>query len=199
MPKRIVWDSNGRDGRWVGDDDVIEDGGRVHVPMILMDSKRRDRVQLVDTFKVDDANLDLHRPGYRVLGDKTAVAHNNIRSSARAEMIDRATNSWRMDARKRKPEPDDPDEDNNGNDDEQDARSKDARSFARRSPEGSRSWGPNQENNSHQGSQAQGYDARLDGERFRLDDIRRPAIEAWADYVMKRAPAAFPGRMRGLL
>jgi hypothetical protein len=177
MPKRIVWDSNGRDGRWVGDDDeVIPDGGRVHVPLMLCDSRRN----LTDTFQLDGATLDQFRPGYRVLGDKTVVAHNSIRDPARAEMIDRATNAWRgstgacapIDARKRKPDPDEDDDDEeNGN--------------------GAADGRRRQAHDPHQGSQAQGYDARLDGGRRLRDDPRRPSIEARADYV-RRTPLPLP-------
>jgi hypothetical protein len=107
MPKRLVWDS-ARDGHWVDDNDEIKPGQSVRVRMqdmpFLRDSKR---TTLTDTFKIDDASLDQFRPGYRLLGDK---ARETVRN-ARQEMIDRATNAWRMDARKRKPEPDEPDED----------------------------------------------------------------------------------------
>jgi hypothetical protein len=174
---RIKWlDAEKTDGRWVGDDDVIEDGGRVHIPMMLFDSNR---TRLVDTFQLDGASLDQFRPGYRLLGDK---ARETVRN-ARQDMIDRATNAWRMDARKRKPPEPDEDDDDDEDQDEADARKKDARGFARRSPEGSRSGGPDQENNSHQGPQAQGSHDRLDGRRDRRDDLRRGALEARAAYV----------------
>jgi hypothetical protein len=175
---RLVWDSNGRDGRFVEDDYVARDGETIRTPMYLMDSKPRDRVQLVDTFQLDGASLDQFRPGYRTIGD--CAPH----SSARDTYVRDLQSAWKMDARKRKPpEPDEPD--NDDDQDEQDARQKDARGFARRSPEGSRSGGSNQEKNPHQGPQAQGYDARLDGERRRLDDIRKPSLEARADYVRR--------------
>jgi hypothetical protein len=165
MP-RIKWDANGRDGRWVPDD-VIEDKKGVRVPLYLQDSNR---TQLTDTFQLDGASLDQFRPGYRVLGDKTVVRDNNIRNLARAEMIDRATNAWKMDARKRKPEPDeDDDDDENGN--------------------GAADGRRRQAHNPHQGQAPQGQDARLDGQRFRIDDIRRPSIEARDAWIRQMSDA----------
>jgi hypothetical protein len=175
---RIKWlDAKKTDGRWVGDDDeVIPDGGRVHVPLMLCDSRRN----LTDTFAVD-GDLAQHRPGFRLIGDQ--ATRDSVRS-ARDTYVRDLQSAWKMDGRKRKPDPDDPDEDNeNGDDDEQDARAKDARRLARRSQEGSRSGGPNQENNSHQGQASQGSHDRFDGERHGHDDIRRGALEARAAYV----------------
>jgi hypothetical protein len=164
MP-RIKWGANGRDGRWVPDD-VIEDKKTLRVPMILFDSNR---TALRDTFQLDGADLDQFRPGFRMISDAQRAAVSN----ARAEMIDRATNAWRMDARKRKPEPDEDDDEDDQ--DESDARAKDARGFARRSQEGS-----------HAGRhQAAHTDARLDGQRFRLDDLRKPSILAREEMIRK--------------
>jgi hypothetical protein len=166
---RLVWDS-ATDGHWVDNNDEVEDGTTLRVRMqempFLRDSKP---TQLTDTFHVDDADLDAHRPGYRILGDK---ARETVRN-ARQEMIDRTTSAWRMDdARRRKADPDDEDDDDD-DEDQQDARSRDARKFARPSQEGS-----------HAGRhQAANQDARLGATGSSLLDIRRPALEARAAYV----------------
>jgi hypothetical protein len=164
MP-RIVWDS-ATDGHWVDDNDEIEDGKTIRVPMATMpflrDSKR---TQLTDTFRVDGVDLDLHRPGHRLLDAPSRAAVSN----ARQEMIDRACNGWKDLRHAGSPRTD--------------AVQTDAHRNAR----------PSQEN-SHQRPAHQGYDAGLGGERFRLDDIRRPSLEARADYVRRlqdawRSPA----------
>jgi hypothetical protein len=137
---KIKW-RNQHDGYLVENDgDVAKDGETVHTRMMMFDS------------------MSGRRPGYATLTDEMIAK----RQEARQGMIDRATSAWRMDA-KRKPPDDDEDPDNDDDQDEQDARSRDARRFARRSQEGSRSGGPNQENNSHQGPQAHGSHDRLDG------------------------------------
>jgi hypothetical protein len=79
---RLVWDS-ATDGHWANDDDeVIPDGGRVHVPLWLVDGKRT----RLDTFKVDDAALDAHRPGYRALNDAQRAAARSARDKWIADM-----------------------------------------------------------------------------------------------------------------
>jgi hypothetical protein len=157
---RIKWlDAEKTDGRWVDDDEVIPDGGRVHVPLMLCDSRRN----LVDTFKLDGAALDQFRPGFRTIADNVG-APNNIRSAARDTYVRDLQSAWKMD-RKRKPPDDDedPDDDENGN--------------------GAADGRRHEKNNPHQRPAHQSQDARLDGDRFRIDDIRRPSIDAWATYV----------------
>jgi hypothetical protein len=159
MPKRIKWDRNGRDGKWVdGPDRVLDEGETLRVPLFLQDSKR---TQLRDTFRLDDAGLDHFRPGYRMLGDK---ARETVRN-ARQEMIDNATNAWRMDGRKRKPPDDDEDEDNydedeNGTGDRHPKKADDAGCY-----------------------QAADRDARQYGSDRLRDDIRRRSIEARAAWI----------------
>jgi hypothetical protein len=155
MPKRLVWDS-ATDGHWVDDNDEIEDGKTIRVRMaempFLRDSKR---THLTDTFRVDGIDLNLHRPGHRLIAD---LATRGSVSSARQEMIDRACNGWKDLRHAGSPRTD--------------AVQTDAHRNAR----------PSQEN-PHQRPQAEGQDARLDGQRHRLDDIRRPSTDAWAAYV----------------
>jgi hypothetical protein len=167
MP-RIVWDS-ATDGHWAPDS-VAKDGETVRTPMMLFDSNKP-RVNLTDTYALDGVDLDQFRPGFRTIGD---AATRDLGRNARDAYVRDLQSAWKMDARKRKPdpEPDEPDEDENGDDDEQDARKKDARGFAR----------PSQEN-PHQSSQAQGSHDRLGGQRHRIDDIRRPSIQARQEMI----------------
>jgi hypothetical protein len=98
-------------------DEVIEDGGVVRCPVVLMDSMQR-RVAF------DAAN---HQPGYRFAAAADATVRDARRHAldARDAMIKRAENAWRSDAR-RKP-PDDDDDDDDDDDTNSRERSRDAR------------------------------------------------------------------------
>src|SRR6516165_5286139 len=74
--------------------DIIPDGATLRVPLYLHDAARR---------------FQGHQPGYR--GTKDAAVRD-----AREQMIRRAENAWRMDARRKKPDDDEDDDEDNSND-----------------------------------------------------------------------------------
>jgi hypothetical protein len=155
---RIKWlDAKKTDGRWVGDDEeVIPDGGRVHVPLMLCDSRRN----LTDTFAVD-GDFAQHRPGFRLIGDQ--AVRDSVRS-ARDTYVRDLQSAWKMDRKRKPPDDDEDDDDDDNGNGAADARRREA-------------------NNPHQGQATQGSHDRLDGDRRLRDDIRRPALEARAEYV----------------
>ena len=85
----------------VTDDDELEDGRTVRVPLVVM-----------------DADLSHHRPGFRVSDEASKSssladldAARDAARSARDAWIKQTTDAWRMDAKRKKPPPDDDDDD----------------------------------------------------------------------------------------
>jgi hypothetical protein len=103
---RIKWrDANKTDGRWV-EDDVVDEGSTIHVPLLLQDAS---------TTKAHAASpMTGLRPGYATLSEQQLADRN----AARQEWLDRQREAWRgsgatfvsPDARRKRP-PDDDDED----------------------------------------------------------------------------------------
>ena len=89
---KIKWASK-HDGYLVPDDEVVEDGDTVHVPLMLCDS------------------MAGRRPGYAQLTDEQVVQ----RQAPRDRYIRGLNSAWRMDSRK-PPDPDDDDEDDDDDD-----------------------------------------------------------------------------------
>lgn len=120
-----------RDGyHFAADDEVVEDGHSVRVPMTIMDAGGPGRVSLADTVRYDGGDLDKpnfvrqsaetsrsaadamagRKRGYLPLADADAA----LRQQSRAGMIDRLQSAWRnfpADAGKKPPPDDDDDED----------------------------------------------------------------------------------------
>jgi hypothetical protein len=129
-----------RDAYAWSDDPVVEDGDPpVRVPIMVCDNRPGwvrplTGAQVAERLAVRDAgftsagkpDLSLHQPGFRLADQAT----RDSVSSARNEMIARATSCWQTDNRRRPPDddPDDPDEDEL--DRERDRRSADSRSLA---------------------------------------------------------------------
>jgi hypothetical protein len=94
------------------DDDEIEDGRSVRVPMVIMDG----RVNLTDVVRYDEN----HQPHFmRAAGDGASRDDDPAVGArdARREMIETARNAWMGDARKKKrpdPDPDEDDDDDEG-------------------------------------------------------------------------------------
>ena len=66
------------------DDDIVRDGERVRVPMMLMDSSRM--------VAIDCGPGGPHRPGFRVSTDKAVYA---ARDKAYDAMIKRTSDAWK--------------------------------------------------------------------------------------------------------
>jgi hypothetical protein len=86
------------------DDDIVPDGGVVHVPLLLHDARR-----LAD-----------HQPGYRLRD----AAQRDAVQRARSVWIKQMTDAWKTDARRRRDDDDDGDDDEPDNHDNNDRRSR---------------------------------------------------------------------------
>jgi hypothetical protein len=117
------------------DDDEVEDGREVRVPLMMCDSRPRHwpgyATPLTDAEVAD--RLAFHQPGFRT-ADQASKSTNFVDLDAardaarlaRQEMIDRANSAWRTDARRKKPDDDeDDDEDEDALDRERNRRSDD--------------------------------------------------------------------------
>src|SRR3974377_1212137 len=105
------------------DDDCVKDGETTSCPIFCMDSTRGRMVAGLDyqhaysNYCADaglpehprasaDADLADHQPGFRYATDD---ARKQVRD-ARDQMVRRAENAWRLDARRKKPNNDDDDD-----------------------------------------------------------------------------------------
>jgi len=98
-------------------DEVLADGETLHVPIHLMDGVQR-AIAGIDEL----ATFDDHRCGFRLASDADRAAVRD----ARAAMIQRLTDAWRMDARRKPPDDDDDDDDDDDEPDRGRERSSDA-------------------------------------------------------------------------
>ena len=98
-----------RDGRYNFDDpdeEIIPDGHGVHVPLLLCDTHRFGSRPLDSLSELSVADLDRHRPGYRMAdGEASKSGKLDARSTADArtaardaylEMVRRAESAWRQ-------------------------------------------------------------------------------------------------------
>jgi hypothetical protein len=130
MPRRT-------DDQYIDEDNiVIPDGGRVKVPVLLMDSRL--------SVSFDAA---AHQPGYRcdtasyleayrrscadvALPSDRGVSDADVRA-ARSAWIEDTTAAWKADARRKPPDDDGDDDDDDDDDDDRRSDSRDARTVAR--------------------------------------------------------------------
>jgi hypothetical protein len=120
-----------RDGRYIGESEaeyVVPDGRGLSVPLLLADSPHRVKGWAAPLTTDEIALLDAHRSGFRTVshvGDDhqakagAEIARDGARS-ARDAWLKQISDAWRMDARKRKSDPDEDDPDDPDEDDTND-------------------------------------------------------------------------------
>jgi hypothetical protein len=125
-----------RDGRWIEEEYVVEDQGEVRVPIMLADGPPRKWPGWVSPLTDAEVKLlDQHKSGFRTadqLSDRQLKAGAEIAAAgvmgARDAWIEQMSDAWKLDARKRKSDPDEDDPDDP--DSNEDDRSRDSRALA---------------------------------------------------------------------